>query len=464
MAMRIGWLLLWAVARAGVAASVVPGEPGGDGLVSYRCVLTLEPPPGQSLAVEGGAVLTWNRAGRVFAARTFTREEFAGWTGGRSSLQAGQRLVFTQRQTFPRAAQAVRTAYVFRTVTGGGDRLRLVQHLALGEPTEPPPAPIGPQPRFEVLVSPDTMEGLRLGRTGRTAWGFDLWLQETNGSPVTVTAVDWTARGADGLPVAQERLDAAAVAQATGGPVQCGPDGVLVVAGRRLVPAAGRTATELLLTVAGTGENGQPVTALGRFDLRPPATRTATTRLRLPLRGVWHVWRGPGESPFLGPLAYSWLFDRLGRDGRPCAGDGSQVSSHHAYGQPVYAPAHGTVTATVDLYTDGATPVAGGLFAGATGENHLLLDHGNGERSYLAGFAQYSLAARQGQTVEAGQLLGRIGSNQGRPGLLYRLLASARGNQSEQTLEARFEGWQLVGGPQPTLPAAPEAGDQVKVP
>jgi murein DD-endopeptidase MepM/ murein hydrolase activator NlpD len=65
------------------------------------------------------------------------------------------------------------------------------------------------------------------------------------------------------------------------------------------------------------------------------------------------------------------------------------------------------------LRTQGVTPPG----------NHVVIDHGRGERSLIAHFRAGSLAVREGQRVAAGALLGRCGNsgNSSKPHVHYHL-------------------------------------------
>ncbi|MCC7491997.1 MAG: M23 family metallopeptidase [Fimbriimonadaceae bacterium] len=455
------WLLTGLALGRLPAAETVTGERTNDGSLCYRCVLVVEAPAGEGMRLADVRVQTFNRLGRLFSSRLLTAGELQTWAGGRVNLGPGQRLVITGRQVWPAGSDAARTVYVLRAQTSGGHELRLEQAFWLGpEGGLSEPAPVGPRPRFEVFSVPDALEAVQLGRSARMAWPVGLWLQETNGVGVSVQGLSWVARAAGGEVLAQGSLSAADL-DALAGSHDCGPDGVLSIPSLDLPPNAA-AAGELLVTVQGTAAGGGSCTALGRFSLQPPSGRTAKTSLRLPLRGVWRVAVGPGSGPHSGAAAYSWLFDRVDRAGQPFSGEGGRLRDHYAYGQPVYAPASGVLLEADDSHADPVNPQQGGRFGGGSGENYVLIDHGNGEASYLAGLQQFSLAPRQGQPVAVGDPLGAVGVTAGRPALLYRLLRLTPGRPS---LAARFGGWQLLApAASLTLPAGPETGDQVRIP
>lgn len=459
-------VLLFSLAPAVLAVNVTAPEPDPAQPRVYRTVLVLQPPRGVGMSVEDGVILTWNRYGRLIYSHHFSRDEFATWSAGRSTLGIGQQLVFTHQQSFPGEDEPTHSRYVFRVLTTNGDRLRYVKESDLTESGDAGPATLstaGADPAFEVYVAPDRLVALEQGRLGRHGWGFSIWLQETNGVPVELTQVHWMARTAAGELVAEDTLDTAAITAAAGSAV-CGPDGILEIPGLSLVPEGTMVPSELVVMANGRAQ-GQGISALGRFPLEPPAPRPATSVVRLPFHGVWRVVESPGR-PWTGQFGYTWVFDLVDGQGQPFRGDGGRPSDHYAWNQPVLAPGNGTVVEAIDMFADAAQPVIGGTFAGAAGENHLLINHGNGEFSYLAPLQNGSLQVRAGQTVTSGQAIARVGSGAyGRPVIVYRLLRFPEGETQPDSIAARFADWRLVGDePQPTLPTAPLAGDRVQAP
>lgn len=432
--------------------------------LEYRSVIVLDGPETGALNLEGGVILTWNTHGRLISSRRFDAAEFKRWTGGRARLAARQQLVFSQRLAFPGGSDPARSQYVFRAVDGNGAAVRLIKEVTYGAVSvvhEPEEFPAG-APRFEVCLAPDEPAAVILGRHPGQAWGFTIWLQETNGVPVQLESLDWAARTATGEVVGQGRLDAAGIETAARRPATVGPDDYLAVPADLLRAEAGLVASELVITASGTGPAGN-VRAMGRFALQPATPRPAATLLKLPVRGDWRVIRAPGSAPYAGAEAYTWVFDRVGRDGRHFKGDGTRVEDHFAWGQMAYAPAAGRVLDALDIFADAKVAAPHGTFGGGTGENRVIIDHRNGEYSVVSGFQQYGLGVRNGMELAAGQPLGKIGCalpGIDRPALLYRLYRPSEDGQA-WSLQALFDGWGLVGGELPAGPCAPEEGDLV---
>jgi murein DD-endopeptidase MepM/ murein hydrolase activator NlpD len=138
----------------------------------------------------------------------------------------------------------------------------------------------------------------------------------------------------------------------------------------------------------------------------------AKTRLRLPFRGEWTVFWG-GRT--LGQNYHAFTRDQrfaldvlIVRNGRTHDGDGKRCSDYYCYGQPVLAPAAGTIVWAQDSLPD---QVPGQMDpAHATG-NSLIIDHGNGEYSLIAHLQAGSMRCKVGEHVPADAELGRCGNS-----------------------------------------------------
>ncbi|MCB1163061.1 M23 family metallopeptidase, partial [bacterium] len=125
--------------------------------------------------------------------------------------------------------------------------------------------------------------------------------------------------------------------------------------------------------------------------------------------------------------------------------DGAHNSDYFAYGRPVLAPAAGTVVAAVDSVPenapgqmDGASPLG----------NHVVIDHGNGEFSFLAHLQPRSLRVAPGDRVEPGDTLGLCGNSghSSEPHLHYHLQNSPRFGDGDG-LPAPFLAYSADGRP-----------------
>jgi len=152
------------------------------------------------------------------------------------------------------------------------------------------------------------------------------------------------------------------------------------------------------------------------------------TALRLPFQDFWYVaWGGRSvEQNYHAEyrnqrFAYD-LYIR--RDGSTHAGDGRRLVDYYAFGKTLVSPGAGVVvSARGDLLDNpiGKTDVTNPL------GNHVVIDHENGEFSFLAHLKHNTLAVKVGDRVTSGQLLGQCGNsgNTSEPHLHYHLQDNA---------------------------------------
>ena len=189
----------------------------------------------------------------------------------------------------------------------------------------------------------------------------------------------------------------------------------------------GKVQVEWAIDEAGTVDGVSVLQAVpeapsGFLDYR---TRAA---LRLPFAGEWFVFWG-GRSTLDNYHAahpdQRFAYDLvIARGGATHAGDPAKNESYFCFDQPILAPADGTVRAAVDGIADNRP----GQFneRQALG-NHVVIDHGGGEFSFLAHLRQGSVAVKAGAAVRAGEPLGRCGNsgNSSEPHLHYHLQNNA---------------------------------------
>ena len=198
---------------------------------------------------------------------------------------------------------------------------------------------------------------------------------------------------------------------------------------------------------------------------RPAASDHLDYETRAPLRlpfaapagGSWYVAWG-GRDPVhnyhvVAPdqrFAYDFV---VTRDGATHAGDGAANADYFCWDEPVLAPAAGRVVAAADSVADN---VPGEMDEAAPVGNHVVIDHGEGEFSFLAHLRRGSVAVAEGDAVEAGAVLGACG-NSGRssePHLHYHLQTTPTFGAGAG-LPAPFHGY-TVGG------TAVERGEPVR--
>ncbi|CAM4450551.1 M23 family metallopeptidase [Paenibacillus tarimensis] len=132
-----------------------------------------------------------------------------------------------------------------------------------------------------------------------------------------------------------------------------------------------------------------------------------------PFEGEWLVvWGGHNE---LSNYHYAYESQRYAADlvkavdGYSYKGDPKLNESYYAFGEPVLAPADGTVVHVKDDIPDNK-PV-GVMNEAEPAGNVVVIDHGGGEYSMLAHLQQGSAAVRKGDRVKRGDQIGRCGNS-----------------------------------------------------
>lgn len=148
-------------------------------------------------------------------------------------------------------------------------------------------------------------------------------------------------------------------------------------------------------------------------DLRAPAERyVPVTRFHVPASGAWTLSAG-GPTRELNAhhgsesqrFAYDLVLVRDGKFRRP-GDDPNTNEAYYGYGQPLRAPASGTVLRVVDGIPDNLPPTRG-----KAGGNGLVIDHGFGEVSSMWHARPGSLRVSVGDRVEAGQTVAEVGNS-----------------------------------------------------
>jgi peptidase M23-like protein len=196
---------------------------------------------------------------------------------------------------------------------------------------------------------------------------------------------------------------------------------------------------------------------IGLFQFRPspppPGNRYVdfkdTTTLRLPFEGDWFVYEGGRDiyqnaNAYRDAERYSLVFTVL-KDGRPFSGDGSKNEQFYCYGQPVLAPADGTVAMINDSFADNVPGRSEEIMPAG---NRVLIDHGHNEYSLLMHLKQNSIKVKTGAKVKQGEVVGECGNsgNSAAPHFEYRLQDS-RGRPLPKSLPAQFVDYVADGTP-----------------
>lgn len=112
------------------------------------------------------------------------------------------------------------------------------------------------------------------------------------------------------------------------------------------------------------------------------------------------------------PERYALDFMRFGANGKLYDGDSGKNASYFAYGANVYATAPGKVVAVIDGIPDNNPggrdyPITLANIAG----NYVIIDMGKSRYALYAHLIPHSLTVKRGDTIEKGQLLGRVGNS-----------------------------------------------------
>ncbi|MFB6270216.1 MAG: M23 family metallopeptidase [Halobacterium sp.] len=172
--------------------------------------------------------------------------------------------------------------------------------------------------------------------------------------------------------------------------------------------------------------------AMWRYRREYPSTdrHVPGTELSLPFDGEWTVVNGgvtEATSHSWGIVSQRYAYDFLvtDDDGDTHADDGTSLDDYYAFGEPIRAPADGTVVKTKDGLRDFPRP-GHGWVEWRTWDirgNHVVVKHADGEYSLLAHLKEGSVAVEPGDDVARGDVVGECGNSghSGEPHLHYLL-------------------------------------------
>lgn len=184
--------------------------------------------------------------------------------------------------------------------------------------------------------------------------------------------------------------------------------------------------------------------------------------LRLPFNGDWFVvWGGRSldQNYHAADRAQRFATDLLiYREGTTHLGDPQILSNYYCWDEPVLVPASGTVVGAVNDLPDNDIGTAD---ANNPAGNHVVIDFGNSEFGFLAHMREGSVTVARGDTVTAGQELGRCGNsgNTSEPHLHFHLQNTSDLDAGEG-LPAFFEDY--VADEHPIARGEPVAGQFIR--
>jgi hypothetical protein len=140
-----------------------------------------------------------------------------------------------------------------------------------------------------------------------------------------------------------------------------------------------------------------------------------TAKLKLPFEGEWLVYHG-GRNIFQNPysaaddtrFAMDFVYLKNGQLFTGAGGVGSKAEDYYCFGQPILAPADGTVVRAVAGYDDVPTGKPNG---DAADGNMIIISHDNGESSMFNHLKQNSLKVKNGDKVKQGDVIAACGNS-----------------------------------------------------
>jgi len=140
-----------------------------------------------------------------------------------------------------------------------------------------------------------------------------------------------------------------------------------------------------------------------------------TAKLKLPFEGEWLVYHG-GRNIFQNPyaaaddsrFAMDFVYLKNGQLFSGAGGMGSKAEDYYCFGQPILAPADGTVVRAIGGYDDVPPGKPNG---DAADGNMVIISHGNGESSIFNHLKQNSLKVKADDKVKAGDVIAECGNS-----------------------------------------------------
>ena len=317
---------------------------------------------------------------------------------------------------------------------------------------------------------------------------FDLELRSPGTDTLTITRIDLTVLNRDGRMVSRRHVSGNGMIPS-----------IATLPNRRLVP--GRATTiynpfysfdlaspihEMRLTFIFGGRNATRQT---RVVVHPVAYE-GKTDLIFPLAGRVLVLDGHDfyshhrrlDLSLLAPMGlarrqfnrYAYDFSLVDEQDRLSRSGGRTNEDWIGYGAPVVAPGDGIVRDAVNdarehiLPNDQWDDAAGMRNPRSIPGNFVVIDHENGEVSFLAHLKQGSLTVKPGDRVRRGQVIGRMGlsgDSDDTPHIHYQLMDSTDFKDAEG-LPSYFSGFVRAGRPGRTVErrAQVDTGDILEVP
>lgn len=201
------------------------------------------------------------------------------------------------------------------------------------------------------------------------------------------------------------------------------------------------------VVTVGVGDEAKADDEAARDRYEPKA------RLRPPVRGTYVVRnaaRDAGNPHFvLRGQRHALDLVMVGDGGKTYRDAGRNNEDYLCYGQPVLAPADGTVAVAVDGIPENRPGQKDALFAPG---NQIVLDLGQGEFAVLGHLQAGSVAVKVGQAVHAGDAIAKIGNSGNAPEpMLHFQLADKPRLAEAASLPVRLTSGTVDGKKQPRM-------------
>src|SRR5918998_388874 len=187
-----------------------------------------------------------------------------------------------------------------------------------------------------------------------------------------------------------------------------------------------------------------------------------------PLAGEWAMLAGGGSAlvshHYPTPIVSNAVdFAQLDEEGRGYRGDPKRAESWYGFGDPVLAPADGTVVSVSDVHPD--EPI-GELGQRSPYGNHVVLEIGDRRYAVLAHLEHGSARVGEGERVRVGQRIAAVGDT-GRslwPHLHIHVQEGPDLDQQARTVPVVFRDVVLIRGGNESTPAAADLrrGDHIR--
>ncbi|HEY7640596.1 MAG TPA: M23 family metallopeptidase [Steroidobacteraceae bacterium] len=216
------------------------------------------------------------------------------------------------------------------------------------------------------------------------------------------------------------------------------PKGNKLSATRVLKPGTALLVTQLVFAISGErdGIRVNASTQVGMGEATVFIGKPSLTAFALPFDGMWYDGSGPSlhtHHRWAVPEEFAHDFTRIGANGLPFSGEGTQFTDYYAYGQPVLAAADGQVVEVLndesedvtllqrpgeplDLYMQRLVARQNEqLKQGTRGiiGNHIIIKHGTevAEYSLYAHLKPGSVLVKKDDMVTRGQPIAAVGSS-----------------------------------------------------